>query len=31
MSGPELKIEIEGKRFDFLPPLLSDFSLTIAS
>lgn len=30
MSGPELKIEIEGKRFDFLPPLLSDFSLTIA-
>jgi NitT/TauT family transport system ATP-binding protein/sulfonate transport system ATP-binding protein len=30
MSGPELKIEVEGKRFDFLPPLLSDFSLTIA-
>lgn len=31
MSGPELKIEIEGKRFDFLPPLLSDFTLTVAS
>lgn len=30
MSGPELKIEIEGKRFDFLPPLLSDFTLAIA-
>jgi len=30
MSGPELRIEIEGKRFDFLPPLLSDFSLTVA-
>ena len=30
MSGPELRIEIEGKRFDFLPPLLSDFALTIA-
>ena len=30
MSGPALKIEIEGKRFDFLPPLLSDFSLNIA-
>jgi NitT/TauT family transport system ATP-binding protein/sulfonate transport system ATP-binding protein len=30
VSGPELKIEIEGKRFDFLPPLLSDFSLTVA-
>jgi NitT/TauT family transport system ATP-binding protein/sulfonate transport system ATP-binding protein len=30
MSGPELKIEIEGKRFDFLPPLLTDFSLTVA-
>ena len=29
MSGPELKIEIEGKRFDFLPPLLADFSLTV--
>lgn len=29
MNGPELKIEIEGKRFDFLPPLLSGFSLTV--
>lgn len=28
--GPELKIEIEGKRFDILAPLLSDFSLTVA-
>lgn len=27
--GPELKIEIEGKRFDILAPLLSDFSLTV--
>lgn len=30
MSGPELRIEIEGKRFDILPPLLSGFSLTVA-
>lgn len=29
MTGPELRIEIEGKRFDVLPPLLSDFSLTV--
>lgn len=29
MTGPELRIEVEGKRFDFLPPLLSDFSLTV--
>ena len=29
MTGPELKIEIEGKRFDVLPPLLSDFSLVV--
>jgi len=29
MSGAELKIEVEGKRFDFLPPLLNDFSLTV--
>lgn len=29
MNGPELKIEIEGKRFDFLPPLLTGFSLTV--
>ncbi len=29
MTGPELKITIEGKRFDFLPPLLSNFSLTV--
>lgn len=28
--GPQLDIEIEGKRFDFLAPLLSDFSLTVA-
>ncbi|MGN6490094.1 MAG: ABC transporter ATP-binding protein [Devosia sp.] len=28
--GPELQIEVEGKRFDFLPPLLSNFSLTVA-
>jgi len=30
MSGPQLKIDVEGKRFDFLPPLLSDFALTVA-
>ena len=30
MSGPELNIAIESKRFAFLPPLLSDFSLTVA-
>jgi NitT/TauT family transport system ATP-binding protein/sulfonate transport system ATP-binding protein len=28
--GPELRIDIEGKRFDTLPPLLSGFSLTVA-
>jgi NitT/TauT family transport system ATP-binding protein/sulfonate transport system ATP-binding protein len=28
--GPELRIDVEGKRFDFLPPLLSGFSLTVA-
>jgi len=27
--GPQLDIRIEGKRFDLLPPLLSDFSLTV--
>src|SRR5690606_24096919 len=30
MNGPELKIAVESKRFAFLPPLLSDFSLTVA-
>ena len=29
MSGPQLNIEIEAKRFGALPPLLSDFSLTV--
>jgi len=28
--GPQLDIEIEGKRFDVLAPLLADFSLTVA-
>jgi NitT/TauT family transport system ATP-binding protein/sulfonate transport system ATP-binding protein len=28
--GPELRIDIDAKRFDLLPPLLSDFSLTVA-